>query len=220
MVLVPHHCHRPRVPANSELQRSPCSVSRQPKLQPQESIQSDSTAITTRLAMNIQTRARAFQNPFQLRKDSFMLFTRSTVRNAPINVPDVRRTTSQGQSIARLCVASPWIYGTHTVESMRHSTPTQPSHMKSRTQTTPEQGTHKLGRQTHFRWRNSTIIAFVAVYQPAHANDRPSDPPTRMSARASPTQRIEEDNHLQTIKQTKTAYSPPVESALLHELEP
>ena len=139
VVFVPHLCHRPIVPAKSELQRSPCIVDRQPKLQPQKSVQSDSTAVTTRLAMNIQTRPRMFQDPFQSREDINIFFARSIVHNSPINVLDVIRRRSHGQNIAGICVAGRWVYGANPVQHMRHTTPTQPFHIKSRPQTTPEQ---------------------------------------------------------------------------------
>ena len=161
--LGPHCCHRPLVPANSELQRSPCIMARQPKLQPQQGVQSHGTAVTTRLAMNIQTRARVFQDPFQSRKDSKIIFARSIVRNAPINVLDVRRTRSHGQSIVGLCVARRWVYRAHTIQHMRHTTPTQPLHVKSRTQTTPEQRSREKARQASFRWKHLTVTAFVRV---------------------------------------------------------
>ena len=172
IVFVPHPCHRPMVPTNSELQTSPCTVGRQPKLQPQESIQSDSTAITTRLAMNIETGARAFQNPFQSRKDIKIVLTGRFVVDAPINVLDVSRTSMPSQSIATVPQASRGIKGAHTVEHMRHSTPTQPCHIQSRTQATPTQRTREQLRQTHFRQRHLTIMVFVPVYNPRFYNSK------------------------------------------------
>ena len=108
IVLVPHPCHRPMVLANSTLQRSPCLVGGQPNLQAQKCIQSNRTAITAGLAMNIHTRSRVFQNPFQTRKNITILSTRGWVINAPINVLDVRttRTRTPSQIIAMVPPAS------------------------------------------------------------------------------------------------------------------
>ncbi len=97
-MLVPHFCHGPLVPANSELQRNPSIIARQPKLQPQQGVQSRSTAVTTRLAMNIHTRARVFQDTFQSRKDNKIFFARGIVGNAQVNVLDVIRTSGNSQS--------------------------------------------------------------------------------------------------------------------------
>ena len=122
------------------------------------------TAVTTKRAMNIQTRARVFQNPVQSRKDTKIVFARTIVQNAPVNVLDVRRTYNHGQSIVGLCVARRGVYGAHTAEHMRETTPTHPVHIKSRTQTTPDQRTHESARQASFRWKHLKVRAFVRVY--------------------------------------------------------
>ena len=162
-MLVPHLGHRPLVPANSELQGSPGIMARQPKPQPRQGEHRHSTAVTTRVAMNIQTLTRVFQDPFQSRKDRKIFVARGCALNAPINVLDVGGTSSQGQSIVMLCVASRWVYGAHTIEHMRHTTPTQPFHITSRTHTTPKQRSREQTRQAHFRWRHLTVKAFVRV---------------------------------------------------------
>ncbi len=149
-------------------------------------------AITTKLAMNILTRARMFQDPFQSRKDINIILARSIVRSAPVNVLDVKRTSSHDQSLVELCVAGQRIYRAHTGEHMRDTTPKQPFHIRSRTQTTPDERTHDDARQADFRWRHLRVTASIRVCNigfhrsnRAHVGDRPWNPPPSQEGRRS-----------------------------------